>query len=145
MPVVDRRPRLRLTPLGSEPFRLTCRPDHPLAARDSVSVRDLEGERFVETPPGWLSRIMSDAAFAHAGITRSVVAEADAWEIILELIEAGVGIGFTPAEIPSRLQRLTVEDLAMERRLYLILPPAAETNPVAAAFAESLTAAEAAK
>ena len=139
LPAAEQRGRLRLTPLAAEPLELTCRPDHALAGRDSVSLSDLADERFVEAPPGWLSRTMSDEAFARAGIMRRVVAEVGDWQLFLELIDAGVGIGFTPAWIPSPLHRLAVEGLAMERRLYLIMPPAAETTPVAAAFANAVT------
>jgi DNA-binding transcriptional LysR family regulator len=139
LPVVERRGRTRLTSLGTEPMLLTCRPDHRLAASGSVGVPDLDGERFIETPLGWTSRAMSDAMFAGAGLTRRIVAEVPDWELFLQLIEAGVGIGFTPARIASPLTRLTVDGLALERRLFLILPAATDTTPVAAAFAEALT------
>jgi DNA-binding transcriptional LysR family regulator len=139
LPVAEQRGRLRLTPLGSEPMHLTCRPDHWLAKRDSVTLSELTGERFVEVLPGWLTRVLTDEAFAKAGITRRVVAEVGDWQLFLELVEAGVGIGFAPAHIPAALHRLTVDGLAMERRIYLIMPPAAETTPVAAAFAEAVT------
>jgi DNA-binding transcriptional LysR family regulator len=139
LPAAEQRGRLRLTPLGAEPLMLTCRADHPLAGRDSVTLSELADERFVEAPPGWLSRVMSDAAFANAGIARRVVAEVGDWQLFLELIEAGVGIGFTPGLIPSPLHRIAVEGLAMERRLYLIMPPAAESTPVATAFASAVT------
>jgi len=140
-PAVERRGRLRLTPLGTEPLTLTVRRDHPLAGRATVRVPDLAGERFVETPPGWTSRVLSDAMFAAAGLTRRIVAEVGDWELVLQLIEAGAGIGFTPARLPSPLGRIAVEGVAMERRIFLILPPAGETTPVAAAFGAALTAA----
>jgi len=147
-PALEQRGRLRLTPLGAEPLRLTCRADHPLVARDRVRVSDLDGERFVDVPPGWVGRLLSDAMFAGAGITRRIVAEVGDWELFLALVTAGVGIGFVPEGLlfpgPGRpggpLRQVEVEGVAMARHLYLILPPKAETSPVAARFADAVRA-----
>jgi DNA-binding transcriptional LysR family regulator len=145
-PALEQRGRLRLTPLGAEPLLLTCRADHPLALRDGLRVSDLDGERFVDVPPGWVGRLLSDAMFAGAGITRRIVAEVGDWELFLELVTAGVGIGFAPVGLPfaglgrpgGPLRQVQVEGVAMERHLYLILPPKADTSPVAARFADAI-------
>ena len=147
-PALEQRGRLRLTSLASEPLVLTCRSDHPLARRGPVTVADLAGERFVDVPPGWTARLLSDALFAGAGLTRRIVAEVGDWEVLLEMIAAGAGIGFTPVGLPysvltgpdSLLRHLRVDGAQMERHLYLILPPRAETSPAAAAFAAGMLA-----
>jgi DNA-binding transcriptional LysR family regulator len=147
-PALEQRGRLRLTPLATEPLALTCRRDHPLAGRDRVTLTDLAGERFVEVPPGWTARLLSDALFAGAGQPRRIVAEVGDWEILLEMIAAGAGIGFTPAGLRyelltgpgSLLSRINVDGVQLERRLYLILPPPAETSPAAATFAATVLA-----
>jgi len=147
-PALEQRGRLRLTSLASEPLVLTCRHDHPLARRDRVTVADLAGERFVDVPPGWTARLLADALFAGAGLTRRIVAEVGDWEVLLEMIAAGAGIGFTPAGLrygvltgpDSPLRHLHVDGAQMERHLYLILPPRTETTPAAAAFAAGMLA-----
>ena len=141
-PALELRGRLRFTRLAGEPLPLTCRDDHPLAHRDHVTLADLDGERFVDVPPGWTARLLSDALFAGAGITRRVVAEVGDWEILLEMIAAGAGIGFTPAGMPLHdpLRHVPVDGVQFERHLYLILPPRAETSPAAAAFAAGIPA-----
>ena len=141
-PVLELRGRLRLTPLAGEPLALTCRDDHPLTHRDHVTLADLDGARFVDVPPGWTARLLSDALFAGAGITRRIVAEAGDWEILLEMIAAGAGIGFTPVGMPCQdpLRHVQVDGVQLERHLYLILPPRAETSPAAAAFAAGILA-----
>ncbi len=95
-PAVSQVPGVRMTPLAREPMRLVCRSDHRLAQQVEVSLGQLADERFVEVPPGWTGRLLSDAAFAGEGIPRRVVCEVGDWELFLELVSAGVGIGFAP-------------------------------------------------
>jgi len=68
-------PGLELTALGEIEMQLAVWPDHPLAARDAVSLADLEGERFVDGPAAWGSRITIDAAFAAADVAREIAYE----------------------------------------------------------------------
>src|SRR6201993_225927 len=67
-PAVAQVPGVRMTRLAREPLHLACRADHRLAQRAEVTLRQLAGERFVEVPPGWTARLLSDAAFAAEGI-----------------------------------------------------------------------------
>jgi DNA-binding transcriptional LysR family regulator len=128
--------------------RRACRADHRLAGQAGVSVRQLAGERFVEVPPGWTARLLSDAAFAGGGIPRRVVCEVGDWELFLELVSAGVGIGFAPAGLrypvltapDSVLRLIPVQDVRLERHIYLMLPLAGETSPAARRFADQLLA-----
>ena len=145
-PAVSQVPGLRLTRLAGEPLHLACRGDHRLAGRAAVSVRQLAGERFVEVPPGWTARLLSDAAFAGEGIPRRVVAEVGDWELFLELVSAGVGIGFAPVGLRypvltapgSVLRLIPVEGARLERYIYLIMPSVGETSPAARRFADQL-------
>jgi DNA-binding transcriptional LysR family regulator len=145
-PAVSQVPGVRMTRLAGEPLRLVCRADHRLAEQAEVSIRQLAGERFVEVPPGWTARLLSDAAFAGEGIPRRVVCEVGDWELFLELVGAGVGIGFAPAGLrypvltapDSVLQLIAVEGMRLERHIYLILPSVGETSPAARRFADQL-------
>src|SRR5258705_12202909 len=136
-PAVSQVPGLRMTPLAREPLHLVCRADHRLAQQAEVSIRQLAGERFVEVPPGWTGRLLSDAAFAGEGIPRRVVCEVGDWELFLELVSAGVGIGFAPAGLQypvltapdSVLRLIAVEGARLERHIYLILPSAGGNRP----------------
>jgi DNA-binding transcriptional LysR family regulator len=145
-PAVSQVPGVRMTRLASEPLHLVCRADHRLAGQAGVSLGQLAGERFIEVPPGWTGRLLSDAAFAAAGIPRRVVCEVGDWELFLELASAGVGIGFAPAGLQypvltgpgSVLRLIPVEGVRLERHICLILPPAGETSPAARRFADQL-------
>jgi len=135
-PAVSQVPGVRMTPLAREPLHLVCRADHRLAEQPEVNLRQLASERFVEVPPGWTARLLSDAAFAGEGILRRVVCEVGDWELFLELVSAGVGIGFAPVGLPypvltapdSVLRLIAVEGVRPERHIHLMLPSVGETR-----------------
>jgi DNA-binding transcriptional LysR family regulator len=145
-PAVSQVAGVRMTRLAGEPLHLACRAGHRLAGRAAVRIRELAGERFVEVPEGWTARLLSDAAFAGEGIPRRVVCEVGDWELFLELVSAGVGIGFAPAGLRypvltgpgSVLRLIAVEGVRLERHIYLMLPAAGETSPAARRFADQL-------
>jgi DNA-binding transcriptional LysR family regulator len=145
-PALSRVPGIRMTPLAREPLRLVCRADHPLADKPEVTLSDLAKERFVEVPAGWTARLLSDAAFAGEGIPRRVVCEVGDWEVFLELVSSGVGIGFAPVGLKypvltapgSVLRLVAVQGVHLERHIYLMLPSVGETSPAAQRFADQL-------
>jgi DNA-binding transcriptional LysR family regulator len=145
-PALNQVPGVRMTRLAREPMHLVCRSDHPLADKPEVTLSELANERFVEVPPGWTARLLSDAAFASEGIPRRVVCEVGDWEVFLELISAGVGIGFAPVGLQypalaapdSVLRLIAVDGVRVERHLYLMLPSVGETTPAAQRFADQV-------
>jgi DNA-binding transcriptional LysR family regulator len=145
-PAVSQVPGVRMTRLAGEPLHLVCRADHRLAGQAEVSIGQLASERFVEVPPGWTARLLSDAAFAAEGIPRRVVCDVGDWELFLELVSAGVGVGFAPAGLrypvltaPDTVLRLIpVDGVRLERHIYLMLPSVGETSPAARRFADQL-------
>jgi DNA-binding transcriptional LysR family regulator len=145
-PALNQVPGVRMTRLAREPLHLVCRSDHPLADKPEVTLSELANERFVEVPPGWSARLLSDAAFAGEGIPRRVVCEVGDWEVFLELISAGVGIGFAPVGLQypvlaapdSVLRLIAVNGVRLERHLYLMLPSVGETTPAAQRFADQV-------
>jgi DNA-binding transcriptional LysR family regulator len=66
--------------------------------------------------------------------------------VFLELVSAGVGIGFAPADLRypvltaphSVLRLVAVEGVRLERHIYLMLPSVGETSPAAQRFADHL-------
>jgi DNA-binding transcriptional LysR family regulator len=145
-PAISQVPGVRMFSLASEPLHLVCRADHRLAGQAVVNLTQLANERFVEAPPGWTARLLSDAAFAGEGIPRRIVCDVGDWEVFLELVSAGLGIGFAPVGLQypvltapdSVLRLVAVEGVHLERHIYLILPPAGETSPAAQRFADQL-------
>jgi DNA-binding transcriptional LysR family regulator len=145
-PAINQVPGVRMTRLAREPLHLVCRSDHRLAEQAEVNLTQLANERFVEVPAGWTARLLSDAAFAGEGIPRRIACEVGDWELFLELVSAGVGIGFAPVGLQypaltapdSVLRLIAVADVHLERHIHLILPAPGETSPAAQRFANQL-------
>ena len=87
---------LEFTDLGQEPMLLACADRHRLARRDSVSIQELESEPFVDGPPGWGIRMVTDEAFAAAGIRRSLTFELNDSQSIVQFVGEGLGVAFLP-------------------------------------------------
>lgn len=54
-----------------------------------MRLADLDGERFVETPPCWAIRALLDETFDAAGLSRRIVCEVTDWTTLLDLVAAG--------------------------------------------------------
>ncbi|MCU1525281.1 MAG: transcriptional regulator, LysR family [Microbacteriaceae bacterium] len=139
--------RLRLVKLGREPMKLAVNPAHPLAGEKTVRLSQLEHERFVEVPLTWTSRLLNDAAFAGRGLGRSIVCEANSWDLILQLVGAGVGVGIVPGGLshptiadptPSVLLK-PLADVQLERHLHLAFPSVGELAPAVTRFIDEIS------
>jgi DNA-binding transcriptional LysR family regulator len=127
---------LVLTPLGAEPIRLVCRPDHPLAARTSVAISELGNERFVDFPVGFGSRVSVDMEFARAGLEHRVTVEVPDLTTLIELTRAGIGLATLPLSLLLGRGRLAVVDLkpAPVFEVALVLPSGRPLKAVTQAF-----------
>jgi DNA-binding transcriptional LysR family regulator len=143
-PTVGRR--IRLAKLGWEPMKLAVSHAHPLAGEKTVRLSQLDNERFVEVPPTWTTRLVNDAAFAGRGFGRSIVCEVNSWDLALQLVGAGVGVGIVPGGLshptiagaaPSVLLK-PLADISLERHLYLAFPSVGELAPAATRFLDEV-------
>jgi DNA-binding transcriptional LysR family regulator len=145
--VPDRGAGLDIVPLVSEPLVLACSPEHRLAAAGTVTLADLDGERFVETDPGWAIRMLTDEAFRTAGLTRRVVYEVNEWAMVLELVAAGMGVALVPAGIDfaqhpataGALRLLPLTGTTPQRRVDLVFPKGHAASPAARRFADHVS------
>jgi DNA-binding transcriptional LysR family regulator len=92
---------LELTELGREPMLLACRRGHPLAQRASVSLAELVDEPFVDGPPGWGMRTVTDDAFAAAGVSRTLRFEINDSLSIVQFVAEGLAIALLPPSIAA--------------------------------------------
>jgi DNA-binding transcriptional LysR family regulator len=115
----DEPPRgIVLHQLVSEAIVFVCRPDHPLAGRDRVSVADLRHERILRFPPGWGVRTIVDNAL---GATQSAVEIVD-YGLHAGLVRAGFGTTLVPrmgvqGERGDQLRVIPVDDPRMSWNL----------------------------
>lgn len=90
-------------PLASERMVLACPPEHPLTRRKRIELAALDGERFVEFPPGWGTRLAVDRLFQEAGLRREIAVEVADVPNVIDLVNAGFGFALlSPSTVPDR-------------------------------------------
>jgi DNA-binding transcriptional LysR family regulator len=125
---------------------LACAPEHPLAGAERITLDRLDGERFVETHPGWAIRVLIDAAFRDAGLTRRIAYEVNEWAMVLDLVAAGVGVALVPDGLDfavhtrpaARLRLIPLDGVRLERRIDLVLPKGHAATPAARRFLDQV-------
>ena len=87
--------------------------DHRLSKCGVVTLADLDGEALVLPPEGGPQRVALDVAFAAKGVRVHPSAVARGWDVVLKLVELGVGLGIVNAtcEIPRALRARTLREL----------------------------------
>jgi DNA-binding transcriptional LysR family regulator len=103
---------VRLIELDSTPLLLTVTSAHRFASRESIELRELTGERFIDFPLGFGNRSIIDRAFSDAGLDRDVRFETADVADAAALVKNGLGVAFLPAflvESEPSLRTLTVE------------------------------------
>ena len=75
---------------------------HPLARRDGVSPEDIRDVRPVTFPTGFTLRWIIDQWYRRAGYSPIVAAETGSLNVVLRLVEGGVGLGIVPRSLSAR-------------------------------------------
>ncbi len=95
LPVTD--PLVVTTALFDDPLVLAVAPDHPLAGRRRVRVRDLDGLDLVMFREGYDLRAVTLAACADAGVEPHLVSEGGEMAGVLSFVANGLGAAVVPA------------------------------------------------
>ncbi|MFI9344708.1 LysR substrate-binding domain-containing protein [Streptomyces sp. NPDC052773] len=130
---------LRAVALTSEPMTVLCHADHPLAAAGAaVTPGDIGGEVFVDFHPDWGPRRTTDAAFAAAGVRRTVALEVNDVHSLLDLLGENLGIAVVPHHFRHKRPSLTALPLKgtgeAAYETVAVLPPPEATSPAARAL-----------
>ncbi|MFF5760490.1 LysR family transcriptional regulator [Streptomyces longwoodensis] len=127
---------IELIDLTSSVLDLVVPAGHPLARRERVSIGDLAGLDFVDSPVGYGNRAVADRAFAAASATRRVAVEITDIGTGVDFVRHGLGVALLPrfalrpaADIVIR----TVHDADLDWPLSLAVPD--DHRPGAAARA----------
>ncbi|WP_405953927.1 LysR family transcriptional regulator [Streptomyces phaeochromogenes] len=130
--------QLRCLPLTSEPMTVLCHPSHRLATGGAVTPDELGGEPFVDFHPDWGPRRTTDAAFAAAGVHRTVALEVNDVHSLLDLVEEGLGIAVVPRHFAHKRRALPTLPLKADTETpyetVAMLPPPEATSPAARAL-----------
>lgn len=85
------------TPLFDDPLVLAMAPDHPLAARRSLAVKDLDHLDLVMFREGYDLRVVTLDACEAAGVEPHLVSEGGEMAGVLSFVAAGLGAAVVPA------------------------------------------------
>ncbi|MFJ4800508.1 LysR family transcriptional regulator [Streptomyces murinus] len=137
--------QLRSVSLTSEPMTVLCHPRHRLAATGTLLCpEDLAGEAFVDFHPDWGPRRATDAAFAAAGVRRTVALEVNDVHTLLDLVDENLGIAVVPRHFRHKRPTLTALPLKgtgeAEYETVALLPHEHSTSPAARALLALLEA-----
>jgi DNA-binding transcriptional LysR family regulator len=87
---------LRVSTLASEPLVLACAPESPFATRESVELKELAGQPFVDFNADWGTRDEVDRTLAAAGVERHVAVEVNDVHSLLDFVGFGLGVALVP-------------------------------------------------
>jgi DNA-binding transcriptional LysR family regulator len=128
-------PQIESRRLLREPLRLVVPPDHRLARRRSVRLREVAEETFIILKPGFSLRAVTEELCARAGFTPAIGFEGEEVETLRGLVSAGLGVALLPdphsVGAPAA-PHLPVKDPGASREIGLAwirehrLPPASE-------------------
>lgn len=96
--------------------------DHPLAARDEVTLAEVAGEPFIDYPLGYANRAANDRAFVAAGLERTIAMEATDVGMAADFAAHGLGVTILPVRAVPRAtgcKALTVTDQSLEWSLHV--------------------------
>lgn len=127
---------LRSVPLTSEPMTVLCHPGHRLARAGAPLVpHDLADEVFVDFHPDWGPRRATDAAFAAAGVRRTVALEVND---VHSLVDEDLGVAVVPRHFRHKREALTALPLkdtgAAAYETVALVPAPRATSPAARAL-----------
>src|ERR1051326_1557997 len=126
--------------VATDELALIVAPDHPLAAKRIVSVRELGAEAFIahNVPSPYREKVIK--TFARARTPLNISMEMPTLEAIKRLVESGLGVALIPrlaAQIEierKQLAGLTVREMRLERKMHLIYRRGATLSHAARAF-----------
>lgn len=126
--------------IGVDELALVVPPNHPLAAKQIVSVRELGAEAFIahNVPSPYREKVIK--TFEKQRTPLNISMEMPTLESIKRLVEQGLGVALIPrlaaqVEIERKqLVGLAVREMKLERRLHLIYRKGATLSHAAKAF-----------
>lgn len=132
---------LDMRPLWTESYCAIRRPDHPSAARDHLSWRDLEGEQLIGSRRGNPIRTLLDFRLARDGISIHFAHETSLPLTVAGMAAAGLGVGILTSSSRTITDALglvstVLEAPRIERRVALVFQPERSLSPAAKRFVE---------
>lgn len=119
--MVEDNPDISFIPFSREEVVLILSPEHPLAAKKSISPRDLANEPLIAQEKGSGTRKLINALFDDHGISPEVLMETSNAEFMKQVVQRGDGISLIVKEAASvELKEKKLVTVPIEgRRIFL--------------------------
>jgi DNA-binding transcriptional LysR family regulator len=127
-----------------EPMVMVCSPEHPLAARSTITLGQLDQQEMVAFSHGLAIRRKLDKLFSSHGLDVPVAVEFDNIEMLKRAIEINSGISLLPEPTILRerdagtLHTASISDVALVRPLAIIHRRSGQLGRTAKRFVELL-------
>ena len=92
----SKRPQIQLTPFREDRLVLICPPQHAFASLQRISIKKLDGEKFVGFERDIPTRRALDRLFRRHGVKVQYMMEMDNVETMKRAVEIGAGIAIVP-------------------------------------------------
>jgi DNA-binding transcriptional LysR family regulator len=102
-------------PFVHDELRAVLHPSHPLARRQSLVLRELEGTPFVLYRPEFALHGHILDACRRAGFTPHVASESSHWDFIVAMVAANIGVALLPHTICRQLDRRQVRTVPLAK------------------------------
>src|SRR2546425_6696191 len=138
------RPQIEIIPFGDDPLVLVCSPEHELASRRRIDIRNLDGLRFIGFERDIPTRKAVDKILRERGISVQYVMELDNIETVKRFVEADLGVTIVPrATVQNELRAGTLRAVnfteSFARPLGVIFRKGKVFSTAARKFIEMLT------
>lgn len=140
----NRDPRLELVALRNETLAVICHPSHPLARNKSISLSQLQDQRFIAFEPDIPTRKAIDKFLRDHDVSVRTVMEFDNIETVKRAVEIEAGISIVPhATVAQEVAKQTLcslpfVDVQLHRPLAVIYKKSKVLSPAMRQFIHML-------
>ncbi|HEV3187472.1 MAG TPA: LysR substrate-binding domain-containing protein [Acidimicrobiales bacterium] len=136
------RPTLDSVVVATETLVVVVATDHPLAGRDLVSIRDLDGVPMIMFREGYDVKNATMDAFARADVTLNVALDGAEMGSVLSFVAAGMGAAIVPSIVAYAnpdVKVLLVGPPTLQRTISLVRPLRHVSSQAATALSTEIT------
>lgn len=123
-----------------EELVLVTPPDHRLARRRRIAPADLAAEPFIDFRGGTGLQSVVEQLCARAGLERRLAFRVTQLDLLVQLVQRGLGLAIVPRPVAARtaLPTVTLQHHDVHRRVALVARTPEPTNPAARAILPAL-------
>lgn len=114
---VKRQDELNLLSFIEDPVMVIVHPEHPLAEKNAVSIKELQNEPLILFREDFALHDHILDKFAQSGFKPKIVCESSQWDFMVNIVEARLGIAFLPKIVCSKLSSHCIKSLELKETI----------------------------